>query len=151
AEVLIEPSRGSTWPMRYQCSVCGEAHNDLPHVGFDRPAHYWDVPEGERDRRIKLTTDTCEIDDESFFVRGVIEIPVLEYPAGFGIGVWVSQKRENYHTYLENFDSDAIGPFFGWLCNNIRFYGKETLNLKTMAYYRGKDLRPAIAIEPSDH
>lgn len=137
--------------MSYRCPVCGEAHDDLPHIGTDRPDQWWDVAEEERERRIKLTTDTCEIDGEHFFIRGVIEIPVHEDPAGFGFGVWVSQKKENYYTYLDNFDSAAIGPFFGWLCTRIAYYDEDTMLVKTMVHFRGEGLRPSIVVEPSDH
>jgi hypothetical protein len=65
--------------------------------------------------------------------------------------VWVSQKSENFDAYLENFDSDQIGPFFGWLSNNISFYAEETLNLKTMAHFRSGGLRPRLELEPTDH
>ena len=118
---------------------------------MDRPAPWWDVAEEERERRIRLTSDTCEIDEEHFFIRGVIEIPVHEDPGGFGFGVWVSQKRENYETYLEHYDSAEIGPFFGWLCTRISYYEEDTMLLKTMAHFRGDGLRPAIVLEPSAH
>lgn len=137
--------------MRYRCSVCGESHEDLPDVGTDRPDYWWGVPEEERGRRIRLTADTCVIDDEDFFIRGVIEIPVHGYGRNFGFGVWVSQKRENFFTYLENPDSAEIGPFFGWLSTRISYYGEDTLSLKTMAHFRGGGLRPSIELEPTDH
>lgn len=137
--------------MNYRCATCGEPHEDLPDIGVDYPDQYWDVPEEERKSRIKFTSDTCIIDDEHFFIRGVIEIPIHDYPESFGFGAWVSQKRENFYTYLENFDSDEIGPFFGWLCTNIDYYAEDTLSLKTMAHFRGKRLRPSIELEQTEH
>jgi len=137
--------------MNYRCSTCGKQHEDLPHIGMDRPDYYWQVPEDEVDKRIELTPDTCVIDDEDFFIRGVIEIPVLNYPETFGFGVWVSQKRENFYTYLDNYDSAEIGPFFGWLSNRINYYEEETLSLKTKAHFRRGDLRPSIEVEPTEH
>lgn len=137
--------------MSYRCSTCGEAHEVLPHIGIDYPDHYWEVPEAERGPRVVLTTDTCVIDGGHYFIRGVIEIPVHEYPENFGFGVWVSQKKENFETYLKNFDSNAIGPFFGWLCTNIVYYEERTLLLKTMAHFRGDGQRPSIEVEPTQH
>jgi len=118
---------------------------------MDYPDLYWDVPEEERDGRIELTSDTCIIDNEDFFIRGVIEIPIYDYQKSLGFGVWVSQKRENYYTYLEKFDSSEIGPFFGWLCTNIAYYEEETLLQQTMAYFRGEELRPSIEVESTEH
>jgi len=137
--------------MSYRCTTCGELHEDLPDIGMDYPDHYWDVPEEERDHRIELTSDTCIIDDKDFFIRGVIEILIHDYPERFGFGVWVSLKRENFYTYLENFDSSEIGPFFGWLCTSISYYSEETLLLKTMAHFRGETLRPSIEVELTEH
>jgi hypothetical protein len=137
--------------MSYRCSVCGDVHDDLPDLGSDRPDMWWGIPEDERAERIVLTSDTCVIDDEEFFIRGVIEIPVHDAPQPFGIGVWVSQKRENFLTYLRSPESDRIGPFFGWLCTRISYYEADTLFLKTMAHFPGGDLRPTIELEPTDH
>jgi hypothetical protein len=55
---------------------------------MDKPDHWWDVPEKEREQRIEPTSDTCIIDNEEFFIRGVIEIHVQDYPEVFGFGVW---------------------------------------------------------------
>jgi hypothetical protein len=136
--------------MSFRCSVCGE-HADLPHVGMEKPEHWFDVPEHERASRVQLTSDTCVIDNDDFFVRGVIQIHVHDYPENFGIGVWVSQKRENFYKYLENYKSDEIGPFFGWLCSRIGFYKEDTLLLKTMVYFHGDNLRPSIVLEETEH
>lgn len=137
--------------MSYTCKTCGEIHEDLPDIGVDKPDYWWGVPEEERDERIELTEDTCIIDDEDFFIRGVIEIPILNENRRFGFGVWVSQKKENFYKYIENSDSERIGPFFGWLSTNISFYQPETLLLKTMARFRGNGLRPTIEVEPTEH
>jgi hypothetical protein len=135
----------------YRCATCGQFHHDLPDIGAEKPDSWWGVPEAERGRRVQLTPDTCVIDDEDFFIRGVIDIPIRDYHRPFGFGVWVSQKRENFHTYLKNFDTDAIGPFFGWLCTRIAYYPETTLHLKTMAHFRSGGLRPRIEVEPTDH
>lgn len=136
--------------MGYRCSICGESHDDLPDIGLDKPDDWWSVPEDEREQRIELTSDTCVIDDDCY-IRGVIEIPIHDYPESFGFGVWVSQKRENFDTYLANFNSDDIGPFFGWLCTNIAYYEGGTQHLKTMAHFRGGNSRPRIELGSSDH
>jgi hypothetical protein len=137
--------------MSFRCAVCGELHNDLPDIGADKPDPWWDVAEEERSRRIKLTSDTCVIDGEHYFIRGVIEIPIHDHPRRFAFGVWVSQKRENFLTYVQNPDSAEIGPFFGWLCTRVANYREDTLLLKTRARVRGSGLRPTIELEPTDH
>jgi hypothetical protein len=135
----------------YQCATCGEIHDDLPDVAFRWPDPYFDVPESERAARTQGTSDTCVIDDEHFFVRGVILVPILGGSDQFGLGVWVSQKRENFQTYLDNFDTPEIGPFFGWLSNRIAFYERDTFLLKTMVHFQGMNQRPLIELQASDH
>lgn len=137
--------------MAYRCSSCGKDHDDLPDIGADKPDPWFDLPEDERAVRAKLTADTCIIDDEHCFIRGVLLLPVHDASRPFGFGVWVSQKRENLRKYVDNPDSADIGPFFGWLSTRIAFYEQDTFLLKTMAHFRGKGLRPAIELEPTAH
>lgn len=135
--------------MKFRCATCNQIHDGLPDIGADKPDNWFGVPAKERRRRVRLTKDTCIIDDD-YFIRGVIEIPIFDYPEKFGFGVWVSQKKENFFIYRENPDTDAIGPFFGWLCTRIAYYEDDTSLLKTMAHFR-VGLRPSIELEPTDH
>ncbi len=137
--------------MSYRCKTCGQIHTDLPDIAADKPDQWFGIPEKERKRRVELTGDTCIIDNQDFFIRGVLQIPIHDHDQKFGFGVWVSQKRENFYKYLENFDSDEIGPFFGWLCTRIKYYPVDTSSLKTMAHFRKGNLRPLIEVEPTDH
>jgi hypothetical protein len=137
--------------MSYRCTVCGELHDDLPDLGSDRPDGWWGIPAEERSRRVVLTADTCVIDDEDYYIRGVIEIPIHGQTNRFGFGAWVSQKRENFLQYVNNPNSANIGPFFGWLCTRISYYEEETLHLKSRAHFRGGGLRPSIELEPTDN
>ena len=107
--------------MSYRCVTCGEVHDDLPDLGADRPNIWWSIPAEEREQRIQLTNDTCIVDQENFF------------------------------TYLDNFESDQIGPFFGWLSTRLSYYPTDTTNLKAMVHFRGKNVRPLIEVEPSNH
>jgi hypothetical protein len=137
--------------MPFVCSSCGKTHDGLPDLAFDRPAYAQDVPEQEREKRVDLGSDLCVVDDEHYFIRGIIEIPIRGQEDYFGIGAWVSQKRENFLTYKENSGSSTIGPFFGWLSNDFMFGGERTLSLKTMAHFRGASARPRIVLEPTAH
>ena len=137
--------------MTYACTCCGKVHEGLPDVAFDQPTYANGVPESERDNRVRLSSDNCKVDDEHFFIRGIIEIPLKGTGEMFGIGAWVSQKRENFETYVSHFDTPEIGPFFGWLSNDFVFSGQRTLSLKTMVHFRGGGIRPCIQLEPTEH
>ena len=139
--------------MFYQCSTCGENHEDPPGVGFRWPDHYFDVPESERESRVIGDSNICRIDDEYCFIRGIILVPIVNHAPDthFGIGVWISQSPENFVSYLENYDSSDIGPYFGWLCNTVPFYDESTQLLKTKSHFQGGDKRPSIEVAPCDH
>lgn len=135
--------------MPYICTICGETHTDLPHLGT--PAPYGWAKELANDPASLLTKDLCIIEGRDFFVHGIIEIPVHGYEHEFGWGVWVTHKKENFEKYRDNFDSPDIGPFFGWLSSEIEYFQESTLNLKTRVHYRGGGLRPRIEVEPTEH
>lgn len=137
--------------MTYTCACCGEVHDDLPDLSFDRPSYAANVPDDEFDKRITLSEDLCAVDDEFYFIRGLLKIPIHNYEQDLGFGVWVSQKKENFETYLDNYDMPNIGPFFGWLSNEFKFGGESTLGLKTMAHFQGNGLRPLIELGESQH
>lgn len=120
-------------------------------MAFDRPIYAYQVPEAERPNRVRLSSDLCVIDEDAYFIRGLIEIPIRNHQESLGIGAWVSQKEENFRAYEENFDSPEIGPFFGWLSSDFVYGGARTLNLKTMVRFQRGNLRPNIELEPTDH
>lgn len=137
--------------MSYICSWRGQPHDGLPDLAFDKPDYAHDVPQNEWAHRVRLEEDLCIVDEEHHFIRGFIEIPIQGHSETLGIGAWVSQKPENFWTYVEHFDSSEIGPFFGWLSNDFAFGGESTLHLKTMVHFQGQGLRPRIKLEPTSH
>ncbi len=139
--------------MSYQCACCGKTHDGLPDIGSAAPFIYYELPEDEREAKTKLTADTCVIENDGevdFFIRGTIELPIHGQNEPFGLGVWVSQKKENFEAYLEDPGTADIGPYFGWLCSELPAFG-STLSLKTMAHFQGNGLRPTIEVEPTEH
>jgi hypothetical protein len=136
--------------MSYHCACCGQTHEGLPDIGSAAPWPMYTVPKEERPARVTLTKDTCVIDNQEFFIRAVLEIPVLGQKESLGFGVWVSQAEQSFLCYQQNPDTEDIGPFFGWLCTEITAFA-PTLNLKTKAHFQGDGLRPIIELEPTDH
>jgi hypothetical protein len=139
--------------VRYKCTTCGKEHEGLPDLSFASPVYFETVPEADRSKRAILTSDTCVIDDEDFFVRVCLAIPIRETEAEFIWGVWVSLSERNFRRYVEMFrtdPSDGEGPYFGWFCNHLPGY-PETLNLKADVHLQKSGQRPRIILEPTDH
>jgi hypothetical protein len=93
------------------------------------------------------------IDDESFFIVGNLEIPVIDTSQMFSWDVWVSLSRENFRRTIELWESDdreSEPPYFGWLCTLLPTYA-ETLHLKTHVHTRPVGCKPYIELEATDH
>ena len=138
---------------RFKCTSCDDWHEGMPTFAADAPLHFYGVTAEERGRRCALDSDTCVIDDEFFFIRGCIDIPVIGEQECFSWGVWVSISKENFARFCACFDLAKrahIGPFFGWLSAALPLY-PDTTNLKTRAHLRDDGIRPYIELEPTDH
>jgi hypothetical protein len=125
----------------------------MPSFGADAPLYYYDIPEAERSKRCELTSDTCIIDDEQFFVRGCIEIPVHAENEPFVWGVWISLSEQNFEEFTNLFGvaaRDDHGPYFGWLSAYLKTY-PDAENIKTHVHLRNEGVRPYIELEPTDH
>jgi hypothetical protein len=137
--------------MSYLCSSCHDFHEGLPYIGVDKPDLWWDVPEGERGRRVVLTSEGCIVDGEHYFIRGVVEIPILGRHDCLCFSVWISQRPEDFFAYRNNRHSEDIGPFPGQLGTRISFYADDTRLLKAATHFRGGGARPLIKLEPAAH
>ena len=81
----------------FRCSVCGEEHPGPPLVyDTDAPAYWYGLPPEEREERAELTSDQCVIDGQHFFLRGNLEIPILDSQEKLVWGVWVSVSEESF-------------------------------------------------------
>ena len=139
--------------MEYVCTTCGKRQEGVPSLSIAAPLYYYSVPETERARRCRLDSDTCVVDEEFFFIRGCLEVPILGAPDPFIWGLWVSLSRKNFDTFLRLYDEDRRsheGPFFGWLSASLRGY-PPTENLKTRVHLRDRGQRPFIELEPTEH
>ena len=138
----------------YICNCCGQRHDGPPRAWhFEAPASWDALPSADRDQRGELTSDQCVIDNERFFIRGLVQIPVLGEDEPLEWGVWVSLSRKNFErASLLWLDERRISEpsYFGWLNNSLPIY-PETLNLKTAVVSRAVGLRPLIELEPTDN
>lgn len=152
--------------MRWKCADCeDEHHGPCLDIGYSEP-YYWGEKEtkqasksgvfarlSRKKPRTFLTSDYCAIENSGYFVRGVIELPILGTDEYFRWGVWGSLKRENFEKVMELEDDPKVvdlPPLFAWLSNEIADYG-QTLNLKMYAKYRDVTERPYFELEPTDH
>ena len=139
--------------MIFTCSCCGEVHEGLADLVFEAPYYYQTVPPEQRKERCLLTSDLCSIDNEDFFIRGCLDIPIIGRAERFSWGAWCSVSRANFDKYREVFtdpNQAHVGPFFGWFSVRLPTY-PSTLELKVMAHLRDERTRPLFELEESEH
>ena len=138
---------------RFKCASCDEWHEGMPSFGANAPLYFYGIPPDEREARCFLTTDICVVDQEHFFVRGCLEIPVVGSADPFSWGVWVSLSKTDFGQFVDYFekpDRSHIGPFYGWLSAELPLY-PSTENLKARVRLRDNGTRPLIELQPTSH
>ena len=138
----------------FHCSCCGQLHDGPPLAWHLNAPDVWStLSTAERKRRGELSSDQCVIDDKYFFIRGLVEIPVLDGEGPFDWGVWVSLSKASFDRTSELWEEPSRisePPYFGWFSNSLPGY-PETLNLKVAVHYRAVGVRPFLELEATDH
>lgn len=138
----------------FTCSICGKYHVEIPMCfGADYPDYYFNVPAEERAKRIEVTQDLCVVDEQYFFIRGRIEIPVINSEELFCWNVWVSLSESDFiraNTMWNNSDRIFEKPYFGWLQTIVPGY-PSTLNIRTLVHTQKVGIIPRIEVIEEDH
>ena len=145
--------------LAWECSSCGLAHVGLFDLASDNPDFWQRSTEKSPNSAVLgsdnvLAEDFCIIDGQHYFVRCVLELPLVGLSGkAFGFGVWVTLSKKNFAVYCENFGSGqrgTLGPWFGWFSNRLKGY-PDTLNLKCQVCPQEGRQRPHIELEAGDH
>lgn len=136
----------------WTCAICDAKHSSLPLCfGADPPWRAF-VPEAEFDKRVELNKDQCVVDREHFFIRGHIELPILDSSDTFTWSVWCSLSEKSFLRMVDRWeDPNREGDgYFGWLCSRIPVY-PSTIHLKTNVLVRTVGVVPLIEIQECEH
>jgi hypothetical protein len=138
----------------FTCATCGNYHDELPLCfGAAVPDYYYSIPAEERETRIEKSADWCIIDNEHFFIRGRLEIPIIDYPEKLVWNVWTSLSKQNFVRSQELWNDPLRAteePYFGWLQTVIPGYDK-TLNIKTWVHTQPVGAAPQIEVFEDAH
>lgn len=150
----LERLAGASW----RCASCGIDHEGMFDLAAFAP-DFWDgdeVREPNAALRMDgdfLSEDFCIIEGASFFVRGVVEIPVHGLAEKFGFGAWSSLSRANFDIYVDGFDDGIygdLGPWTGWFSNRLDTFA-DTLRQPCWVYPQPDRQRPVIALDDAAH
>jgi len=146
----------------FACRACNRLHNEVPLYLFcSHPSDYDELSATDKQNRSRISADLCSIDNLRFFVRGLLEIPVVvpaipgsenERPEhttkerlSFTWGVWVSVETADFFRIMEKWSSNDVMQIQGFLNNNVPLYNDSmgaSVTLKT----RVGGLRPSITV-----
>ncbi|MES0812404.1 DUF2199 domain-containing protein [Roseibium sp. SCPC15] len=118
----------------FKCACCGEIHEGGPSFAFNEPSFICDISEEERAERVFLNSDLCVVDNETYFIRTTLEIPINGSDDSFLWGVWVSQSKESFDRYVETYEQDQTGDrSFGWLAVSMPGYSSKDTDHASLA------------------
>lgn len=136
------------------CEICGRVHGKLlMDIAQEKPLDYFLVPEGERELRVKISSDLCSIDDERYFIRGYMPLPVHDHPDPFGWGLWAEVDAAAFYRYVELYRADGSQepPLPGMLSVELPCYPVSTYRLPVELQLRGPDDRPLLQLRNVVH
>jgi hypothetical protein len=104
----------------------------------------------EREKRGELGTDQCVIDERHFFIRGRIEIPVVDTGDLFAWLVWIEVSVKDFLTMsdlwtVEDREKKSL-PYNGHLANELRIYEDRTWGLPVRLLTRPVGDRPFVEV-----
>jgi hypothetical protein len=138
--------------MPFVCSVCGEHHDErlldirlgLPHV-----IHALDTD--ARARRAWLADDFAVLDDERFFVRGLLELPVPGLDDRFAYGTWVEVSMSDFQELMRHWhDEEQFAAVRCALANELEPY-RDTVGLRATLRATAADKLPAVELSDAPH
>jgi hypothetical protein len=136
---------------RFQCARCDEWHEGAPSLAFNLPDYCRPFSKEEFAKRVRYKEDMLVVDDEHYFIRSCLSVPIEGSRESFLWGLWTTVSRDNFGKYLDTLESgEPNGPYFSWLGNNIPGY-PAVMGLKAQTVPRAGGERPAVVLEESDH
>src|ERR1700722_20485576 len=92
----------------YICACCGMEHYGVPlSFAADFPDAYANLSREERDIRAVVGSDQCIIDQEQFYIRGCIDLPVRDADGVFLWGVWARVHQEDFDEISDHWETEG--------------------------------------------
>jgi hypothetical protein len=123
--------------MPWKCHLCNIAHDELPGCfGMDAPWAVF-VPESEFDSRVELTQDQCVVDEEHFFIRGHIDIPIHGQDEPLSFSVWSSLSEESYLRMSDRWEEPDALEAGQKIVTHLADVGQGLAGVFHPVFYRG--------------
>jgi hypothetical protein len=141
--------------IRYRCPTCTDRHDGFPALAYAMPDVLFALPVAERDARAVVSSDLCILDDERYFIRCVMTVPVLDCDQTIEYGPWVEVDASDFARYAVHFNGGGHPGWVaaeGFLANAFPANGHTTLGLNCMVRVASnKSQRPSVEILDHTH
>jgi hypothetical protein len=136
----------------FVCSVCGEFHAErMLDIRMSLPDAIYVLSDDEREQRASVGDDFAILDDERFFVRGLLEIPIPELDGYFGYGVWTEVAAGDFRELVDHWtDPDQTDPVDAVLANELAPY-VATTGLAARLEPVSAERLPSVELADSEH
>ena len=117
-------------------------------ISYKNPADYFKIPPNERAKRVQITEDVCVIDNNEFYIRGVLPLPIIDSNDDFRWGVWARIEKQDFMIYLKYWDGnipEKLPALSGHLSGEIKDYPESDM-LPVEIYLQSKNQRPIFKV-----
>ncbi|NUT56065.1 MAG: DUF2199 domain-containing protein [Thermoleophilia bacterium] len=133
------------------CALCGESHaGETRQLHLLLPEPIFRIEEADRDGRAWVGSDSAVLRDreqERFFVRGLLELPVADDAGSFGYSTWIEVDEAAFDALRESRRNE---PFAGTLASEVHPYA-FTEGLPVQIHLRDVDVLPLVELDDADH
>ena len=141
----------------FTCAVCGETHaGETRDIRLALPEPIFVLDEDARERRAWVGEDSAVLQSpggERFFVRALLELPLVDEDGYFGYGTWIEVGHQDFDE-LGRLWHDEEGwrsdPFEGTLANELSPYA-ATEGLPVRIQLRDVQLLPLVELADGEH
>jgi hypothetical protein len=135
----------------FQCSSCGQQHLGLPaSFAADYPDPYANLSVEARELRALISSDQCIVDQQEFYIRGCLEVPIIGTDEMFIWGLWARMNETDFDEISDHWEREGrenlVGPYKGRLANALPIY-TDTLNQRVEIRISPVGTRPLFMME----
>lgn len=136
------------------CSKCGVEHPlEEMELTFRRPDAAARLSPDDRSRLVRENSELCIIEDERFFIRALLPLPVESREEAYCIGLWVEVKRSTFERVYDIWDAEekvSEPPFTVHIANEVPI-APGSLGHEAELRLCSPGTRPNVWLKPSAH
>jgi len=137
-----------------ECSACGEPRDGPPALCIPFPATYDAMPSGEREGRWRREEGAASLDDEHFFDRSRLIVPIRGEAEPLVWLPWSTLSRASMDLFVDTFEDEQRAhhpPLFSWLNAQLPFFDEPTFNLPGEIRLQDDLMRPLYVLDEGPH